>query len=411
MYMAKTFFSFVGVYASMIASCLFAAGDYSTWIWQTQNDTNANPSSGTGYSFSGSVFWSDGQDPDPGKKYYVPAGIHHFSPNKGNGPFNFDGDMLAVSGVFHLKTGYGKVFNYKNLILDDGALFTYDYPGYATGKVTIVSSRQNPAIMRVNYAYESNSKVTFKILADMFSESDACVRMENQLTKQCYQRFTGDNSGFYGTFVLADPYAIYTSDDFLEFSGTLAYATNSTLTVPAGFPGSVASTEGYELDITSNNAENFEAFNGGILCYTESRTVKSLKLDASSLLKIPFPGKTATSLTVTDFFVVADGAMIELDGFSSVAFTNGTENVSVLELKGAAAGNAPDVSALRFKTLECGLSRSAVFAISYLLSSLSRISTLPFPRFMMALLGFFTLNFILPLSVSTSNLTEPIFPP
>ena len=82
-----------------IAVFAFAAGDYSTWIWQTQNDTNENPSSGAGYSFSGSAFWSDGQDPDPGKKYYVPAGIHHFSPNKGNGPFNFDGDMLAVSGV------------------------------------------------------------------------------------------------------------------------------------------------------------------------------------------------------------------------------------------------------------------------------------------------------------------------
>ena len=362
MNMTKAFFSFAGVCASVVFSCSLAAADYSTWIWQTQNDTNAAPSKVTGCSFWGSSFWSDGKNPDPGKSYYVPSGIHHFSPNKGNGPFIFDGDMLAVSGVFHLKTGYGKVFNYKNLILDDGALFAYEYPGFATGKVTVVSSRQNPAIMRVNYTYEGNSKVTFKILADMVSEPDACVRMENQLTKQCYQRFTGDNSGFFGTFVLADPYAIYTADDFLEFPGTLAYATNSTLTVPVGFPGAVASTEGYALDITSNNAENFEAFEGGVLSYTQSRSVKDLTLGADSLLKVPFSGKTATALTVTNSFAVADGAMIELDGFSSVAFTNGIENVSVLRLEGVAAENAPDVSALRFKTLECGLPRSAVFA-------------------------------------------------
>ena len=95
--------------------------------------------------------------------------------------------------------------------------------------------------------------------------------------------------------------------------------------------------------------------------YTQSRNVKKLKIDASSLLKVPFSGKTATALTVTDSFVVEDGTMIELDGFSSVAFTNGTGNVSVLQLQGDAAENAPDVSALKFKTLECGLPRAAKF--------------------------------------------------
>ena len=363
MNMIKSFFSFAGVCASAVFSCSLVAADYSTWIWQTKDDTNAVPANVTGCSFWGSSFWSDGKDPDPGKSYYVPAGIHHFSPNKGDGPFTFDGDMLAVSGVFHLKTASGKMFNYKNLILDDDALFTHDYPGLVTGKITVVSSRQNPAIMRINYAYSNpNSLMTFKILADMVSESDACVRLENLLTKKCYRRFLGDNSGFFGTFVLADPCATYTADDFLEFPGTLAYATNSTLTVPVGFPGTVASTEGYAVDITSNNAENFEAFNGGVLSYTQSRSVKDLTLGADSLLKVPFSGNTATALTVTGSFAVADGAVIELDGFSSVAFTNGTESVSVLRLEDAAAANAPDVSALRFKTLECGLPRSAVFA-------------------------------------------------
>lgn len=341
-----------------IAVFAFATGDYSTgWIWQTKSDDD------TSGAFSDGAFWSDGLAPSSGKNYYIPAGVHHFTPHQnGVNVYNFKGDMLAVSGVFHFKTGYGKVLNCKNLILDDGALFIHDYPGQATGKVTVVSSRRNPAIMRINYAYESDSKVTFKILADMVSEPDACVRMENQLTKKCNRQFTGDNSEFYGTFVLADSYAIYTPEDFLEFPGILAYAVKSDLTVPAGFPGTVASTEGYELDITSNNAENFEAFNGGVLCYTQSRDVNKLKLGDKSLLKIPFSDKTATVLTVKNSFVVEDGAMIELDGFSSVAFTNGTESVSVLRLEDAAAANVPDVSGLRFKILECGLPKSAVFA-------------------------------------------------
>ena len=361
--MIKSFFSFAGVCASAVFSYSLVAADYSTWIRQTKDDTNAVPANVTGCSFWGSSFWSDGKDPDPGKSYYVPVGIHHFSPNKGDGPFTFDGDMLAVSGVFHLKTASGKMFNYKNLILDDGALFTHDYPGLVTGKITVVSSRQNPAIMRINYAYSNpNSLMTFKILADMVSESDACVRLDNQVIKKCYRRFLGDNSGFFGTFVLTDPCATYTADDFSKFPGTLAFATNSTLTVPVGFPGTVASTEGYAVDITSNDAENFEAFDGGVLSYTQSRSVKDLTLGADSLLKVPFSGKTATALTVTGSFAVADGAVIELDGFSSVAFTNGTKNVSVLILEGNAAENPPDVSALRFKTLECGLPRSAVFA-------------------------------------------------
>ena len=185
--MTKAFFSFAGVCASVVFSCSLVAADYSTWIRQTQDDTNAVPANVTGCSFWGSSFWSDGKDPDPGKSYYVPAGIHHFSPNKGDGPFTFDGDMLAVSGVFHLKTASGKMFNYNNLILDDGALFTHDYPGSATGTVTIVSSRQNPSIISVNFAY--NNGTTFRTYADMVSESDACVRMENQLTQKCYRRF------------------------------------------------------------------------------------------------------------------------------------------------------------------------------------------------------------------------------
>ena len=355
--MIKSFFSFAGVCASVVFSYSLVAADYSTWIWQTKSDEDASG------AFSDGAFWSDGLAPSSGKSYYTPAEIKHMTPHKTSNSYSFKGDKLAVSGIFHFKSGNNKVVNYKNLILDDGALFMQDYPGMLTGKVSVVSSRKNPTIMRVYYEYTNPSSfVTFKILADMVSESDACVRFENQLTKKCYRRFAGDNSGFFGTFVLADPYATYDAADFSEFPGTLAYATNSTLTVPVGFPGTVASTEGYAVDITSNNAENFEAFDGGVLSYTQSRSVKDLTLGADSLLKVPFSDKTATALTVTGSFAVADGAMIELDGFSSVAFTNGTESVSVLILEGNAAANAPDVSALRFKTLECGLPRSAVFA-------------------------------------------------
>ncbi|MBO5939923.1 MAG: hypothetical protein J6R18_01845 [Kiritimatiellae bacterium] len=349
------------VAAVCCAATLFAAGDYSSWIWQTKNDTNDNPSASAGYSFSGSAFWSDGKDPDPGKSYYVPEGIHHFAPNKGAGPFTFDGDMLAVSGVFHLKTGSGKKVSYKNLILDDGALFMQDSTGEVTGQVTVVSSRQNPTIMRVNFEYASNSTVSFIILADMYSNSDGCVRFENLKIKKCNRWFRGDNSGYYGTFLLADPYAIYDSNDFVDFPGTLAFAKSCQLTIPEGFPGTVASTEGYSLDITSNPSENFEAFNGGALSYTESRKIRDLKLSGNSLLKVPFSATSATPLIVTNSFAVSDSVTIELDGFSSVAFTNGTKDVSIIKLEGLAADNAPDVSSLSLKTLDCGLPRGVTF--------------------------------------------------
>ena len=71
----------------LLASLAFAETDYSTWIYQTQSDTNASPSSTSGSSFGGGTFWSSKAKPAEGKNYYVPIGIQQYTPNKGNGPF------------------------------------------------------------------------------------------------------------------------------------------------------------------------------------------------------------------------------------------------------------------------------------------------------------------------------------
>jgi len=353
----------VSSFLVMLASlALQASGDdYSTWIYQTQSDTDANPSSTSGYSFGGGTFWSSKAKPAAGKNYYVPVGIQQYTPNKGNGPFSFPGDCLAVAGEVRLKTGSGKTVSYPELRLLDGSYLWHDSVGILAGKLVVASSATNPAVIRANYQYSTSSAATFPVSASLASDADAWVILDNTKAKNCYRYFSGDNSGFYGTMVLKDTYASFTSDHFASFPGTLAYACAAKLTLPVGFPGTAAAIDGYTLNATSLNGERYAALSDGTLAFNSARTFADLTIASNGVLSLAFAAGSAAVPTVTNSFFVAAGATVALSGLAVSDLTNMT-SIALVRLAGVAAENPPDVSGLALRTLACGLPRCASFA-------------------------------------------------
>ena len=353
----------VCAFVSACAATTRAETDYSTWIYQTQSDTNSNPSSTSGYSFGGGSFWSSKAKPAAGHNYYVPAGINNFSSNKGSGTFTFAGGCLAVAGALRMKTGSGKTVSYPELRLLDGSYLWLDSVGNVAGKLTIHSCAESAAVIRVNYAYSSSSAAAFPIKSDLESDADAWVILDNTIAKNCTRSFTGDNSRFYGTMVIADSYATFTSSHFANFPGTLAYACAAKLTLPEGFPGTAAAIDGYTLDALNAKfieGERYAALSGGTLAFNSARTFADLSIASNGVLSLAFAAGSAAVPTVTNSFSVASGAAIALSGLAVSDLTNMT-SVVLLRLAGVAAENPPDVSGLAFRTLACGLPRCVSF--------------------------------------------------
>lgn len=353
----------VCVFASACAVTAQAQTDYSTWICQTKSDTNASPSSTSGYSFGGGTFWSSKAKPVAGENYYVPVGIQQYTPNKGNGPFSFPGDCLAVAGEVRLKTGSGKTVTYPELRLLDGSYLWHDSVGTLAGKLVVASSATNPAVIRANYQYSTSSAAPFPVSATLESDADAWVILDNTKEKNCTRSFSGNNSGFYGTMVLKDTYASFTSSHFASFPGTLAYACAAKLTLPAGFPGTVAAIDGYTLDALNAKfieGERYAALSNGTLAFSSAKTFADLTIASNGVLSLAFADGAAAVPTVTNSFAVASGAAIALSGLAVSDLTNMT-SIVLLRLSGEAAENPPDVSGLALRTLACGLPRNASF--------------------------------------------------
>ena len=364
LFSTKSFLMVVG--AVVLAACgsVRADVDYSTWIYQTQSDTNSNPSSTSGYSFGGGTFWSSGAKPVAGKNYYVPVDIQQYTPNKGNGPFSFPGDCLAVAGEVRMKTGSGKTVTYPELRLLDGSYLWLDSVGNVAGKLTICSCAESAAVIRVNYAYSTSSAAPFPIKSDLESDADAWVILDNTIAKNCTRSFTGDNSRFYGTMVIDDSYATFTSSHFASFPGTLAYACAVKLTLPEGFPGTAAAINGYTLDALNAKfveGERFAALSNGTLSFSSTRTFADLSIASNGVLSLAFAAGAAAVPVVTNAFAVAAGAVIALNGLTVSDLTNMT-SLAVVRLSGVAAATPPDVTGLALKPLVCGLPRNASFA-------------------------------------------------
>ena len=354
----------VCAFVSACAATARAETDYSTWIYQTQSDTNSNPSSTSGFSFQGGSFWSSKAKPAAGHNYYVPAGINNFSSNKGSGTFTFAGDCLAVAGALRMKTGSGKTVSYPELRLLDGSYLWLDSVGNVAGKLTIHSCAESAAVIRVNYAYSSSSAAPFPIKSDLESDADAWVILDNTIAKNCTRSFTGDNSRFYGTMVIADSYATFTSSHFANFPGTLAYACSAKLTLPEGFPGTAAAIDGYTLDVLNAKfaeGERFAALSNGTLAFSSTKTFADLSIASNGVLSLAFANGAAAVPVVTNSFAVAAGATIALGGLTVSDLTNMT-SLTVVRLTGTAAASPPDVSGLALKPLACGLPRNASFA-------------------------------------------------
>ena len=349
----------------LFGAAAFAADttDYSTWIYQTQSDTNSNPSSTSSYSFGGGSFWSSKAKPAAGKKYYVPVGILQYTPNKGNGPFSFLGDVVAVAGEVRLKTGANKSVTYPELRLLDGGLLQQDSAGTLKGVLAIASGLSNPSRFAINFKYDK-SEANFAFASEWTGDADGVVRLTvtDSAAKNHTASFSGGMSNFCGMVILDDPYAAYTFSDLANSSCTIAYARDPrSLTIPAGFAGSLAATEGYVLNVAMRtDAANFKAFGGGELQVTEDRTVGSLSLDSTSKLVISFADGAAKNLTVTEKLSLADGATISLDGWTIEDISGEKQEIPVLTLAAGAVLDG-DLAKVRTEPLLGWLPRDAYF--------------------------------------------------
>ena len=151
--------------ALLATNMTLPAVDYSTWIYQTKSDTTSKPGSTSGYSFAGGTFWSSGKKPTAGDSYYVPNAITNMSPNKdqADSTYYFQGDALAIAGIFNMLTGSGKNVYYKELHFLDGALGLWGSVGSITGSVKIVSSETAPAVWRFTYSPADSKNYTINI--------------------------------------------------------------------------------------------------------------------------------------------------------------------------------------------------------------------------------------------------------
>lgn len=310
--------------------------DYSTWIYQTNSDTNSQPASTGGYSFAGGTFWSSKAKPSEGNSYYVPNTITNMSPNKNqsNSTYYFPGDALAIAGTFSMRTGSGKNVYYKELHFLDGAFGMWDSVGSITGGVKIIASESTPAIWRFNYSPTESKNYTVSIKSDISGPEGACVRLERKASTSKVKltwAFTGDCSEYYGTLLIAD--TMSTIFDKLK---------------ELDFPGYLGAADGYVMKIGEHVCTNYAAHAGGILSVAATsgeQKIGRLKLKNGGMLKIPYAaGSTAVlALSALD---VEPGAKLHLDGLTISDITTGDKPPVIPIFRLDAGIPVPDVSKL-----------------------------------------------------------------
>lgn len=134
--------------------------------------------------FTRGAYWSDGEPPRPGKKYYVTPELVFMTPwgkkmveaNEAEFPdtyHTFQGDMLVVGGAFWYLVGTPVLYTVPDLHLLPGSSLCYttgQNPGL-DGVITVHGTAADPAHLRVT----SDSRVS--IPADWRSAPDGCLRV------------------------------------------------------------------------------------------------------------------------------------------------------------------------------------------------------------------------------------------
>lgn len=322
--------------AFLATNMTLPAVDYSTWIYQTKSDTTSQPDSTGGYSFAGGTFWSNGKKPTTGYSYYVPNAITNMSPNKNQSDktYYFQGDALAIAGIFNMLTGSGKNVNYKELHFLDGALGLWGSVGSITGSVKIVASETAPAVWRFTYSPAENKTYTINIKSDVSGAEGSCVRMERIASTSKVKLtwdFPGDWSEFYGTLLVAD--TMSTSFDTLK---TL------------DFPGFLGAAGGYVLKIGDHVCNNYAAHDGGTLSVTTTsgeKKIGKLKLKNGGTLKMAYAAGTTAVLALSSL-EIERGAKLHLDGLKISDITAEGDPLIIPVFRFAAGATVPDVSQL-----------------------------------------------------------------